>query len=101
MKIFIDNSKDELESAEAVVQYFKASFEGVKDDSDIWRIFKMEDVLKQLDEKLDDFVALRQEVREFSKELKIKYLALDLPETKEVAFLTEKIKVAYLDIILN
>ena len=40
MEIFTDNSMDELASIETIVQYFKSSFEGVRDHKDIHTIFK-------------------------------------------------------------
>ena len=46
MEIFTNNFIDELTCVEVVIQQFKASFEGVKDDIDIQRIFKMEEILK-------------------------------------------------------
>ena len=46
MEIFNDGSREELASAEVVMQQFDASFDGVKDDIDIRRIFNMEEILK-------------------------------------------------------
>ena len=59
----------------------------------------MEDILNQLDDKLNDFGSLKQEVREFNKEAKSQYEALNLPQPDEVASLIEKFKVVYSDII--
>ena len=59
MEIFIDDSREEPTSIEVVVQQFKSSFEGVRDDTDIQRIFNVEDILKQLDDNLDNFGALK------------------------------------------
>ena len=79
MEIFIDNSMDELVSIEAMVQQFRSSFEGVRDHTDLQWIFGLEDILNKLDDMLNDFGALRQEVWDFNKEAKNKYEALNLP----------------------
>ena len=59
----------------------------------------MEDILNQLDDKLNDFGSLKQEVRDFNKEAKSQYEALNIPQPDEVASLIEKFKAMYLDII--
>ena len=59
MEIFTDNSMDELVSIEAVVQQFRSSFKGVRDHTDLWRIFGLEDILNKLDDMLNDFGTLR------------------------------------------
>lgn len=61
----------------------------------------MEDVLKELDEKLDNFVGVRQEVWDFHKEVKRKYQALSLLEPQEVMSLIEKLKSIHPSIILT
>jgi hypothetical protein len=68
-----------------VVQEFNTSFEAVKDGIDLQWIFKNEAILKELDEKLDNFVEVREEVRYFHKEVKKKYQVLNLLEPHEVA----------------
>ena len=78
MEIFTDNSIDELVSIEAVVQQFRSSLKGVRDHTDLKWIFKLEDILNKLDEMLNDFRALRQEVWDFNKEAKNQYEALNL-----------------------
>ena len=52
----------------------------------------MEDILNQLDDKLNDFGSLNQEVRDFNKEAKSRYESLNLPCPNEVASLIEKFK---------
>ena len=101
MEIFNNDSREELGSLEVVVQQFRASFERVKDGIDIQQIFKMEEVLKELDSQLDKFVGVRQEVRDFHKEVRNKYQALNLPKPQEVASLIEKFKAVHLGIILT
>ena len=59
----------------------------------------MEDVLNQLDDRLNDFRSLKQEVRDLNKEAKSRYEALNLPQPDEVASLIEKFKEMYSDII--
>ena len=59
MEIFIDNSIHELLSIETIVQQSESSFEGVKDHTNIQRIFKIEDILNQLDDKLNNFGSLK------------------------------------------
>jgi hypothetical protein len=59
----------------------------------------MEDVLKEMDQRLDDFVQVRDEVRGFRKEIRSKYQNLNLLEPQEVASLIEKFR--HLGIILN
>jgi hypothetical protein len=61
----------------------------------------MEDVLKDLDRKLEDFVKVKDEVRGFRKEITSKYNNLNLPDPQDVASLIEKFKEAHPDIILN
>ena len=59
MEIFKDYSMDEVERIETIVYKFKSSFEGVRDHIDIQKIFKIEDILKQLDDKMNDFGSLK------------------------------------------
>ena len=54
-----------------------------------------------MDDKLDNFGALKQEVKVFNKEFKRKYDTLDTPKPKDVASLIEKFKAVYLEIILK
>ena len=42
MEISSNDSRDELESLEVMVQQFRASFQGVRDDIYIHKIFRME-----------------------------------------------------------
>ena len=99
MDIFTDNSMDELESTETIVHQFISSIEEVRDHTNIQKIFKIEEILNKLDDKLNDFRSLKQYVRDFNKEAKRQYEALNLSQLDEVASLIEKFKVVYSDII--
>lgn len=61
----------------------------------------MEDVLKELDEKLGNFVKVKKEVWDFHKEVKRKYQTLSLLEIQEVTSIIEKFKALHLGIILT
>lgn len=57
-EIFNDESNEKMSVVEVVVQQFKASLEVVASEDDVRRIFKTKENLKELDSKLDDFVAI-------------------------------------------
>lgn len=49
------------------------------------RIFKIEEVLKELDFKMDDFVKARKNVYDYHREVRRKHMALELPKPHEIA----------------
>ena len=51
----------------------------MRDHAGLRLIFRMEDILNKLDDMLNDFGSLRQEVRDFNKEAKSQYESLNLP----------------------
>ena len=73
----------------------------MRDHTDLRQIFGMEDILNKLNHLLNDFGSLRQEVRGFNKEVKRKYDSFDLHHPKDVAFLIQKFKAMYPNIILK
>lgn len=60
----------------------------------------MEDVLGDLDSKLEDFVKVKNKVRGFRREVTSKYNSLNLPDPQDMASLIEKFKEAHPDVIL-
>ena len=71
----------------------------MRDHIDLRQIFGLEDILNKLDDMLNDFWAIRQEVQDFNKEAISQYEALNLPQLDEVASFIEKFKAVYPNII--
>lgn len=44
------------------------------------RILRINEILKELDSELNDFVEVRKDIRDYYREVRSKYKALDFPE---------------------
>lgn len=83
-----------------MVQHFRGTFKDASSDEEIRLKFMIEEVLLELDTKLEDFVLTRIEVSNYGKLVKSKYGDLDLLETTQVMEIIKKFKGKHPDIIL-
>ena len=73
LEIFEDESKTKIFAMQSVVQQFRGIFEDASSDDDISQAFKTEEVLLELDTRLEDFAGTQIEVSNYRQLVKDKY----------------------------